>query len=164
MTVLALVNCLRASNFINIMWHDVDNAQKGKTLGEACIIKSKKYKVLIIYGAKIILSSKDIYKQLQLYIKYIWPKFMTDTHRSKKDRCVLFSCCSDEKILSKPEPTNHWMVTKSITRSFEKAKVFADKQTYNSILLSHQIQHNYRPYMSWYGRDGKYSTLFCKTW
>lgn len=139
MTVLALVNCLRASNLINIMWHDVDNAQKGKTLGEAYIIKSKKYKVLIIHGAKIILSSKDLCKQLQLYIKYVWPKFITDTHRSKKDRCVFVSCRCDEKILSKPEPMNHWMVTKCITRLFEKAKVFADKQKYNSIFLSHQI-------------------------
>ena len=41
MAVLALVNCLRASNLMYITLYDVDNATKDKTLGEAYLIKNK---------------------------------------------------------------------------------------------------------------------------
>ena len=60
MAVLALVNCLRASNLMYITLQYVDNATKDKTLGEAYLIKNKKYKVSTIYRAKVLLLSKDI--------------------------------------------------------------------------------------------------------
>ena len=134
MAVLALVNCLRASNLMYITLYDVDNATKDKTLGEACLIKNKKYKVSIIYGAKILLHSKDIYHQLQLYIKYIRPKFITDENRAQKERYVFISIRADEKpASSKPEPMNQSLKTKCINRSFEKAEVFKGTSTYQRV-------------------------------
>ena len=92
---------------------DVDNATKDKTLGEAYLIKNKKYKVSIIYGAKVLLLSKDIYHQLQLYIKYIRPMFITDQNRAQKGRYVFVWSRADQKAApSKPEPMNHSLITK----------------------------------------------------
>ena len=68
MAVLALVNW--TSNLMYITLY-VDNATKNKTFGEAYLFKNKKYKASTIYGEKILLLSRDIYHQLQLYIKYI---------------------------------------------------------------------------------------------
>ena len=68
LSVLALVNCLRASNLINMTLDDVDKAQKGTTMQDAYVIKSKKYKVSIIYSGKMLLATNEIFEQLQLYI------------------------------------------------------------------------------------------------
>ena len=133
MVVLALVNCLRASNLINITLYDVENAVKDKTVSEAYLIRNKKYKVSIIYGAKLLMLSKDTYKQLQSYIKYVRPKFITDNHRSKRDRYVFVSSRADEKVSIKPEPMSHSVVTKCLSRSFEKAEVFPDKKHYSRV-------------------------------
>ena len=117
---------------MSVTLYDVDNATKDKTLREAYLIKNKKYKVSIIYGAKILLLSKDIYDQLQLYIKYIRPKFITDENRAKKERYVFVSSHVNEKG-PKPDPVNHSMITKRINRSFEKAEVFKGTTMYQRV-------------------------------
>ena len=81
---------------MSVTLYDVDNATKDKTLREACLIKNKKYEVSIIYGAKVLFLSKDIYDQLQLHIKYIRPKFITDENHAKKERYVFVSSHANE--------------------------------------------------------------------
>ena len=71
MSVLTIVNCLRASNLMNITLEDVEKVQKDSAITDAYVIKNKKYKVSIIYVAKMILLTKDINEQLELYIKYV---------------------------------------------------------------------------------------------
>ena len=112
----------------------VDNATKNKTFGEAYLFKNKKYKVSIIYGEKILLLSKDIYHQLQLYIKYIRPKFISDENCAPRERYVFVSSRADEKaVSSKPNPINHSMITKCISRSFQKAEVFRGTSAYQRV-------------------------------
>ena len=130
MSVLALVNCLRASNLINMTLDDVDKAQKDTTIQDAYVIKSKKYKVSIIYGAKMILATNEIFEQLQLYIKHVRPRFISDTHRLNRDRYVFVSSQSDDKVATKPEPMNQSMVSQCLTRSFEKSEVFQGKESF----------------------------------
>ena len=102
MSVLALVNCPRASNLINITLDDVEKAKKDTTIYDEYVIKNKKYKVSIIYGAKNFLATNEIYEHRQLYIKHVRPRFISDTHRLNRNRYVFVSPRSDDKVASKP--------------------------------------------------------------
>ena len=127
MSVLTIVHCLRASNLMNITLEDVEKAQKNSTVTDAYVIKNKKYKVSI---------TKDIYEQLKLYIKYVRPQFISDTYCLRRERSVFVSSRSGDKVLTKPEPMNHLMVAQCLTRSFEKAEVFKEKDSFTRVSCS----------------------------
>ena len=109
---------------------------KDSTIPDAYIIKNKKCKLSIIYGAKILLLTKDIYEQLKLYIKHVRPQFTSDTHRLARERFVLFSSRSEDKVVTKWEPMNHSMVAQCLTRSFAKAEVLQGKNSFTRVSCS----------------------------
>ena len=61
-------------------------------------------------------------------------KFISDENCAQRERCVFISSRADEKAASSnPNPINHAMITKCISRSFEKAEVFRGTSTYQHV-------------------------------
>ena len=61
-------------------------------------------------------------------------KFISDENCVQRERYVFVSSRADEKAASSnPNPINHAMITKCISRSFEKAEVFRGTSTYQPV-------------------------------
>ena len=88
MLTLTYINALRASNLINITLKEVHSAKPHDEL-EALVFKNNKYKTSLICGAKVILVPTLTNHHIQLYIKYLRPLLILDSHRALKD---IFIC------------------------------------------------------------------------
>lgn len=88
MLTLTYINALRASNLINITLKEVHTTKPHDEL-EALVFKNNKYKTSLICGAKVILVPTLTNHHIQLYIKYLRPLLILDSHRALKD---IFIC------------------------------------------------------------------------
>ena len=90
-------------------------------------------------GEKIILVTTLTYHHIKLYLKYLRPLILLDSHRAIRDRYLF--------VASKPGPQtkavqiSHPLI---ILKCFEKGGVFDNKPgKYKSFVESDQIQHYY---------------------
>ena len=88
--MLMLINKLRASNLKNITLREVQSATQLQEL-DALVFKNNKYKTSLIHSAKIILVPTLTYKHIQLYVKYLRPTLILDSHRAPRDRYLFVS-------------------------------------------------------------------------
>ena len=95
MLMLTFINARRASNLINITLREVQSAKQYQEL-DALVFKNNKYKTSLIYGAKIIFVATLTYKHIQLFVKYLRPTLILDSHRAPRDRYLFVSSKNDE--------------------------------------------------------------------
>ena len=124
MLSLTFINALRASNLMNITLKEVQAAKKHGEL-DAFVFKNNKYKTSLIYGAKIILVPTLTYHHVQLYIKFLRPTILLDSHRALRDRYLFVASKQDTgKTLG---TVSHSLITARLSRCFEKAGIFKAK-------------------------------------
>ena len=64
MVSLTYFNCLRASNLMSITLEDMGKIKPNDEIDRAHVLKNKKYKTSMLYGAKIILSNPSATDQV----------------------------------------------------------------------------------------------------
>ena len=121
---LAFINALRASNIINITVKEVQAAKK-HTEFEAFVFKNNKYKTSLIYGEKIILVPALTYHHIKLYLKYLRPLILLDSHRALRDRYLFVA--SKIGPQAKAVQMSHPLITNRLSKCFERGGVFANK-------------------------------------
>ena len=125
MLVLTFINALRASNLINMTLNEAQAAQQYDEL-DANVFKNAKYKASLIYGSKIILVPTLTYNHLQLYIKFLHPMLILDTHGTLRDRPLFVTSKQDQTNAIKSELL-HNVITSQLSKCFQKAGVFENK-------------------------------------
>ena len=124
MLSLTFINALRASNLMNITLKEVQAAKKHGEL-DALVFKNNKYKTSLIYGAKIVLVPTLTYHHIQLYVKFLRPMILLDSHRALRDRYLFVASKQDTgKTLG---TISHSLITDRLSRCFEKAGIFKAK-------------------------------------
>ena len=120
---LTYTNALRASNLINMALKGINTAKPEKEITEAFVFKSGKYKVSLIYGAKIVLASQKLFQHIKLHIKYLRPLLIDNKHRSDRERYLFVASrpdAGDKKVVQ----LKHSTLARCMTRSFERAGLF----------------------------------------
>lgn len=107
---ICIVNCLRASNLINMTIHDFQQAKKDNEIQGAYRFYINKYKTSLVYGEKVILVSDTLYDQMNSYITHVRP-IITDGFTSSIE---------DTKARELMNQINHSLVSKCLSRSFKK--------------------------------------------
>ena len=77
------------------------------------------YKVSIIYGAKLILVSENLFHHIKLYIRYLRPILIDDKHRLDRERYLFVSSKSDAagaKAVQLQHNTLRWCLTATCER------------------------------------------------
>ena len=129
---ICIVNCLRASNLINMTIHDFQQAKKDNEIQGAYRFYNNKYKTSLVYGEKVILVSDTLHDQMNSYITHVRPIITDDKFRSAKLRYIFTSSTEDTKARELMNQMNHSLVSKCLSRSFEKSKVFIEKKRFAS--------------------------------
>ena len=124
MLTLTYINALRASNLINITLKEIQ-AAKQHDEQDALVFKNNKYKTSLIYGAKVILAPTLTNHHIQLYIKYLRPSLILDSHRALRDRHLFVSSKKDET--KKTCTMSHSLIRTRMSKCFEKAGIFEGK-------------------------------------
>lgn len=123
MLTLTYINALRTSNLINITLKEIQ-AAKQHDEQDALVFKNK-YKTSLIYGAKVILAPTLTNHHIQLYIKYLRPSLILDSHRALRDRHLFVSSKKDET--KKTCTMSHSLIRTRMSKCFEKAGIFEGK-------------------------------------
>ena len=124
MTTICIVNCLRALNLMNMTVHDFYQAKLDPEIKDAYRFYNAKYKTSLVYGDKVIIVSRSLYDDLKAFITYARPVLTDNKFRSNKLRYIFTSSANDQKNKELMNQMNHSLVSKCLTRSFEKAEVF----------------------------------------
>ena len=130
---ICIVNCLRASNLINMTIHDFRQAKRDNKIQGAYRSYNNKYKTSLLYGEKVILVSDSLYNQMKMYITYVRPIITDDKFRSAELRCIFTFSAEDSKSIELMNQMNHSLVTKCLSQSFEKLQVFLEKKRFASV-------------------------------
>jgi len=121
MVNLCAMNGLRNSNLCNLQLEDVENYTLDPKYPGHMIVSNDDYKTSTIYGEKLIVIPKCIYKHVLLYIKYLRPKIS-----KKKSKYLFITSSPNNEMMSSAD------VGAALTASFLKATVF-DKDEYNRV-------------------------------
>ena len=70
MVTICMVNCLRASNLMNMTIYDFQQANIDAETWEAYHFHNSKYKTSIVYGDKVILFRESLNDQIKTFITY----------------------------------------------------------------------------------------------
>ena len=82
-------------------------------------------KTLLIYGVKIVLVPTLTYHHIQLYIKFLRPMILLDSHRALRDRYLFVA---SKKDMGKTLGTiSNSLITDRLSKCFEKAGIFKAK-------------------------------------
>ena len=135
--ILGYINTLRASNVINITLQEVLSAKRDKVIKEAFVFKNNKYKVSIIYGAKLILVSETVFHHIKLYIHYLRPILINVKHRLDRERYLFVSSKLDAagaKAVQLQNTALGWCLIATCERSgiFQNIEEEAQKRTSTS--------------------------------
>lgn len=124
MVTLTYLNCLMASNLMNISLDDVSKIKKHEEIDGAWVLTNDAYKTSMIYGAKIILLDSILLDQLKIVIKYFREEISNDSKIFNVRRYVF--TWSREKFPGKVLGTrmDHSALANAMASSFQKAKVF----------------------------------------
>ena len=88
-------------------------------------LKTTNIKTLLIYGVKIVLVPTLTYHHIQLYIKFLRPMILLDSHRALRDRYLFVASKKDTgKTLG---TISHSLITDRLSKCFEKAGIFKAK-------------------------------------
>ena len=128
MVTIYIVNCIRASNLMHMTIFDFQQAKIDAEIKGAYRFYNHKYKTSLVYGEKVTLVSKSLYDQIKTFITYVRPILTDDKFRNAKLRYIFTSSANDDKSRELMSQMNHSLVSKCLTRSFEKAKVFNKKR------------------------------------
>ena len=82
---ITFINALRVSNIINVTLKEVEAAKKHDEF-DAFAFKKNKYKTSLIFGEKIVLIPTLTYHHIKLYLKYLRPLILLDSHRVLRNR------------------------------------------------------------------------------
>ena len=115
MVTICIVNCLRASNLMNMTIYDFQQAKSDAEIKGAYRFYNNKYKTSLVYGEKVILVSESLYDQIKTFITYVRPILTDDKFRSAKLRYIFTSSVNDEKRGELMSQTNHSLVSKCLT-------------------------------------------------
>lgn len=121
MVNLCAMNGLRNSNLCNLQLEDVENYTLDPKYPGHMIVSNDDYKTSTIYGEKLIVIPKCIYKHVLLYIKYLRAKIS-----KKKSKYLFITSSPNNEMMSSAD------VGAALTASFLKATVF-DKDEYNRV-------------------------------
>ena len=139
MVNICIVNCLRASNLMNMIVHDFREAKRDNGIQGACRFYNSKYKTSLVYSEKVILVSDSLYDKMKMYITYVRPIITHDKFRSAKLlrsatlRYIFTSSAEDTESKELMNQMNHSLVSKCITQSFEKLWVFLKTKRYANV-------------------------------
>ena len=86
-----------------------------------------------VYGEKVILVSDSLYDQMKMYITYVRPIITDFKFRSARLRYIFKSSAEDTKSKELMNQMNHSLVSKWITRSFEKSQVLLETKRYANV-------------------------------
>ena len=123
MLTLVYINVLHAMNIIKITLIEAQSATKHEEFG-AYVFKNNKYKTSLIYGLKIILAPTLTHHHIQLYLKFLRPLLVLDSHRAPKDRHLFVPSKQDN---TKKTVMAHNLITSRLSKCFNRAKVYPDK-------------------------------------
>ena len=91
MVSLTYFNCLRASDLESITLEDVGKIKSNDKIDRTHVLKNKKYKTSMLYGAKIILLSQTHLQKIKFYIENIRPYVTKDDKKHPSQRCLFTS-------------------------------------------------------------------------
>ena len=91
MVSLTYFNCLRASDLESITLEDVGKIKPNDKIDRTHVLKNKKYKTSMLYGAKIILLSQTHLQKIKFYIENIRPYVTKDDKKHPSQRCLFTS-------------------------------------------------------------------------
>ena len=124
---LTYTNALGASNVINITLKEVLSSKRDKEIQEAYVFKNGNYKVSIIYGAKIILSSEKLYNHIILYIRHLCALLINEKHRLDRER-YLFVASRADSTSSQAVQLKHTALSWSLTKTCKRAGIFKGQE------------------------------------
>ena len=161
MVTICIVNCLRTSNLMNMTIFDFQQAKSDAEINGAYRFYNNKYKTLFVYGEKVILVSDSLYDQIKTFITYVRPILTDDKFRSSKLRYIFTSSVNDEKSRELMSQMNHSLVSKCLTRPFQKAEVFS-KETSQCFAKQNTFFCHYRINNAWRRHPRQHCPLFCQ--
>ena len=131
---LTFITTLRASNIINITLNEVQAAKKHDEF-EAFVFKNNKYKTSLIYREKITLVPALTYHHIKLYLKYLRPLILLDSHRALRDRYLFVASKTGPQ--TKALQMSHPLITNLLSKCFENGGVFSSKpEAYKKVSCS----------------------------
>ena len=157
---LSYTNALRASNLINMILKDFNAAKPDKEITETFVFRSDKYKVSLIYGAKILLASQKLFQHIKLYMKYLRPLLKDDKHRLDRERYFFVASRSDagdKKVVQ----LKHSTLTRCMTRSLERAGLFEGKKEIYKRVSCSRIRFSVITELCALGEDSLDNIAYC---
>ena len=96
--------------------YDLEEAREDKDYDAMCV-RSLQYKTSLLYGEKKLLFGKDLFKQLQYYVKNLRHLLTQDDHIESNKRFVFTSLkCGQEN-----EQMSQSTIANALTRAFEQS-------------------------------------------
>ncbi|XP_066924389.1 titin homolog isoform X3 [Clytia hemisphaerica] len=123
MVMITMGNAARASNLINLCQQEVNNAELEEEF-DAYAISSINYKTSLLYGVKKLLLGKDLFQQLNNYIKHLRPKITCDPDN---DNLHVFTSSREKG------PMSHSAISNAMTTIFKSIPEFAMHERFQRI-------------------------------
>ena len=135
-------------------------AKRDNQIKDAFVFKKNKYKVSIIYWAKLILVSETLFHHIKLYICYLRPLLIVDKHRLDRERCLFVSSKSDAAE-SKAVQLQHITLGWCLTATCERSGVFENVEGAQNRMSTSRIRFSFTTELVSLGEDSLDNIAYC---